>query len=426
MPNLDMSKIIDLNGVGAIRDWVRENFLLISDAEQMMSSKVRITFGSDFVGENYTIAGGASESYTGVVPATLVVEQSIRTLNAIYTVTCDTTGGVSYTRTVDVGMYYGIYPMEFLSFLAYLTCSSDPLATITATSGNNTYTGQTDRNGACTLNIGVAGTYAVTATLNGETTSPVSVEITTSGDSYTCTLPSLLFNPVPFATGTDEEIAAMLDAAKAGSIDLQTDGGWSVGDVRTIPISAFISGGGAGHAAQSIDIVITSFADYNSCGAVMQFDFKDALAKNSRMNASSTNVGGYGSSEMYSKTLPALVNALPAWLKSRLLEFDVLSSAGGESSTINTVTGNKLALRSEVELLGVAFRSKDGEGTRIPYYAIFENYIKKYGHSGSTGDWWVRSPYNGGDAYFCYVNSRGDIDYNIANASRGVAPFGCI
>ena len=44
---------------------------------------------------------------------------------------------------------------------------------------------------------------------------------------------------VPWSTGTDEEIAAMIAAAHAGKINLQTDGGWAVGDVRSITVGAF-------------------------------------------------------------------------------------------------------------------------------------------------------------------------------------------
>ena len=45
-----------------------------------------------------------------------------------------------------------------------------------------------------------------------------------------------------WATGTDAEIAALLDAAAAGSVDLQRDAGWAVGDVRRIPLRALLSG----------------------------------------------------------------------------------------------------------------------------------------------------------------------------------------
>ena len=86
-------------------------------------------------------------------------------------------------------------------------------------------------------------------------------------------IPSGSVNIVPFATGTDEEIAAMIDAAHNGYIDLQQDGEWAVGDTRTIQVSAFTGGGNVSHPQQEIEIVITSFDEYMSCGNLFQFDF---------------------------------------------------------------------------------------------------------------------------------------------------------
>ena len=231
---------------------------------------------------------------------------------------------------------------------------------------------------------------------------------------------------VPWSTGTDEEVAAMIAAAHAGKIDLQTDGGWAVGDVRTITVSAFTDGVGTSHVQQDIDIVISSFDGYMSCGNVMQFDFKDSLAENGQMNTSATNVGGYGQSKMKTLVLPALVDALPDWLKGSLIEFSVLASEGNGSSTIETVTGNKLALRSEVEVFGSKTGSFVGEGSQIAYYTTDTNRIKKRGHSGSAAPWWTRSPFYVGNNYFCCVSGGGLPDGKIATYSNGVAPFGCL
>lgn len=422
--NIDMSQVIDLTGVKAIKDWVDAHYLLKSEAEKMMASKIKLSFGSDFIGQSYTVTGGANETYTGLVPDSRIVMLTIKELNTTYTVVCTTVEGVSYERDVVIDSYYGIYPFEFLSFLAYLEVKADPGATITATGSKKTYTGVADTKGLCTLNIGAADTYSVTATLNGETTQPVMATVTTAGETYSCICPSLLLTIVSWADGTDDEIAAMLDAARAGTIDLQADGGWAVGDVRSIQIDAFTGGGSVSHAAQSIDIVISSFEDYNKCGCVMQFDFKDELASGNRMNASSTNSGGYKGSEMFKTTLPALVNALPVWLKDRLLEFSVLASAGSGSSTIETITGNKLALRSEIEIFGTRTYSQAGEGTQIEYYKTTANRVKKRGHNGSTSYWWERSPY--GSSYFCIVTSSGSASNYNADITYGVAPFGCI
>lgn len=219
----------------------------------------------------------------------------------------------------------------------------------------------------------------------------------------------------PWATATGDEIAAMIRAAHAGIIDLYSDAGWRVGNIRTIPVGT-----------ESIDIAIASFADYENCGCVMQFDFKDALATAYRMNSSNTNVGGYAATEMYKTTLPAVVNRLPDYLKNMLIPFNVKTSAGNQSSEIVTVENNLLALRSEIEIFGSTSYSKAGEGVQVDYYKTSSNRIKKRGHSGSATSWWERSPNGSGAANFCYVSNGGSAGSNGASNTYGCAPFGCI
>jgi len=245
-------------------------------------------------------------------------------------------------------------------------------------------------------------------------------------------------NPVPvppsvagvqmasFSYGTDAQIAAILDAAQAGTIDLQRDAGWKVGDQRLINIAAFTAGGNVAVPAQKIAIVITSFDEYMECGNVMQFDFACCLSKTVRMSSAGTTNGGYGASEMKTVTLPALVEALPDWLKTRLKTFSVLAGSGGTTQTIETVTGNKLALRSEVEMFGVTPNSPAGEGTQVEYYKGGDGLrVKTLGLVGSTNYWWERSA--GSSYYFCTVTETGApyVGYNPATAF-GVSPFGCL
>ena len=207
----------------------------------------------------------------------------------------------------------------------------------------------------------------------------------------------------------------MIQAAHAGTINLQTDGGWAVGDERTITISSFTDGSGTTHAEQRRNIIITSFDDYNSCGCVMQFDMWSLMQK-IRMSDVGENAGGYGATEMYSTTLPALVNALPAWLKNSLITFSVLSSAGSKSPTILTVPNNKLALRAESELIGYASKSFSGEGVGLPYYEDNPNHR-------SNG--WTRSPKNDSDGSFL-VWSYNKFEGLFPNNPAYVGPFGCL
>lgn len=231
-----------------------------------------------------------------------------------------------------------------------------------------------------------------------------------------------------FTYGTDQEVAAILDAAAAGTIDLQTDAHWKVGEMRKIHIDAFTGGNNVACPAQDVFIAISSFEEYNSgLGNVIQFDFVDALSALFRMNSIDTTMGGYGATEMYNTTLPALVEALPSWLKTRLKTFSVVASKGsGALSTAETVGGNKLALRSEKEIFGSRTYSQVDEGTQVDYYKYASNRVKTKGVGGSADNWWERSAYNA--ACYCYVGSGGAAGYYLGNASYayGVAPFGCL
>ena len=160
----------------------------------------------------------------------------------------------------------------------------------------------------------------------------------------------------------------------------------------------------------------------------MQFDFKDALAQGVRFNSSRTGSGGYGAMEMKTTTIPALVDVLPSWLKNRLIEFSCKCTNNGNNGSVVTVTGNKLAIRSNTEL-GVSYRYV--EGTAIPYLTqSSDNRKRKRGHSGGNQEWWTRSPENGSWLYWCYTNASGNVSTSTSAEPQfnqyGLAPFGCL
>lgn len=406
----------------------------ISTNEQIASGSVAI-FGATLTVD--ADISGRTSSATNTITVTDGTHKQTATITAngskvftIYyvgTYTVSMTNGTDTSASVSVDCKTdGGTPSASISyFKATLTVKviNGNGATVTATDGaGHTYTG-TATSGSVAMTVYAAGTYTVSSKLNGTAGyTTKKVEIKTNGGSYTATV---LQNAGPFATASDEVVGAMIDAAQAGDLDLSTV--WSVGDTRTITISSFTGAYTATHASQQIDIVITSFDDYNNSGAKMQFDMKDGLAAYERMNAS--NTGTYTATDMYKTVLPNYANALPSWLKSRLHPFSVMVNPSGSGTNVTTLTNQKLALRSEWEVFGaksyaVAGQAEASGGKQISYYAAQSNRIKKMGHTGSAFYWWLRSPC--GSVRFCYCSDAGGADHYYAADGNLVAPFGCV
>lgn len=228
-----------------------------------------------------------------------------------------------------------------------------------------------------------------------------------------------------FGGATDAEFTAMIQAARQGTIDLHDDCGWRVGDVRTISMGAWTDADGTAHTAQDIDIVLSSFEEYEGCGNVIQFDFLECDGT-IKMNSTNTTTGGYGASNGR-QSCGLAVAALPQYIQDLLKTFDVKAGSGGtsvESQTLVTVSNNKLALRSATEVFGSGTNGKPGEGVQTDLYKMTNYRVKKNGRTGSTVRWWERSPYSSGD--FCNVDYNGGANGGIASAGNGFAPFGCM
>ena len=136
------------------------------------------------------------------------------------------------------------------------------------------------------------------------------------------------------------------------------------------------------------------------------------------MNSSNTNSGGWTSCAMRQTHLPAILALMPTEVQNGIREVNKLTSAGSQSSTINT-TADKLFLLSEIEIFGSTTYSKSGEGSQYAYYSAGNSKVKNL--SGSASGWWERSPRGSNSTYFCRVDSGGDAGSNGASASPGVA-----
>lgn len=299
------------------------------------------------------------------------------------------------------------YRISLAYFSAILQVTSDVGATVTAT-GPKTFTGTVPSGGKLSLTITAAGTYSVKATLNGETTDAVSVNVTTSGATYSAEC--LFFNSV-LANNTWAQIAKASAAGKANSL-------WKVGDEKDITVSG-----------ETLTLVIMGFDhdDLESSGkAGITFGLKNLMANTRAMNSSNTNSGGFTGSAMYSWLQNTLLPTLPSDLQAVLKSVKKKTSAGSQSSTINT-NAMKLFLFSEIEIFGSTTYSVSGEGSQYSYFATAANRIKYLSNgSGSANIWWERSPRASNSVYFCVVSSNGDAGGSSASSSRGVCFGFCV
>lgn len=300
------------------------------------------------------------------------------------------------------------YKISLSYFSATLKVTSDSGATVTATNGTKTFSGTVPSSGVLSLTITASGTYTVTATKSGETTDSVSVAITTSGQTYS--VKCLFFNSV-LSKNTWAQIAKASATGKASQL-------WSVGDTKDITVGS-----------ETLTLVIMGFNhdDLASGGkAGITFGMKNLMATTRRMNASNTNSGGFTGSEMYSWLQNTLLPTLPSDLQAVLKSVNKKTSAGSQSSTINT-NSMKLFLFSEIEIFGSTTYSKAGEGSQYSYFATAANRIKYLSNgSGSANWWWERSPSGSNSGDFCNVSSGGNAYLNSANNANGVCFGFCV
>lgn len=269
-------------------------------------------------------------------------------------------------------------------------------ATVTATKGSLSVSG-TSVNGTCTLVVPEAGTWSVTATLNGETSNTMNVSVK---DSYALTLNFLNDN---FADNTWAQIIA---ACHSGSVPST----WVVGNSKTMTING---------KSYQVDIIGKNHDTYASGGkAPLTFQLHDCYGTTYAMNRSNTNVGGWTSCAMRNTHLPAILALMPTEVQNGIREVNKLTSAGDKSSTINT-TADKLFLLSEVEIFGSTTFSVAGEGTRYDYYKAGNSKVKN--RNGSSTDWWERSPRTSVYTYFCLVARNGGAGAGPASNAYGVA-----
>lgn len=238
---------------------------------------------------------------------------------------------------------------------------------------------------------------------------------------------------VPWATGTDEQIAAMVAALDDGRITIE-DTGWQIGDERTVSLAAMEATGiGETHAAQQVTLVLMDSQHYDLVsGGKDHFvvGLKNCLNEKGYMNSTDTSAGSWESSARRGWCNNVFKNAIPETLRNCFKQFNVITCTEWNGTT-NTTSNDYFALFAEKEVFGERIGANETEAaalTQIEYYATEANRIKTT-NPRSVGYWWERSPDTrpeGAGLSFCRVRSDGEAGGGHASSAYGLAPFGCI
>lgn len=206
----------------------------------------------------------------------------------------------------------------------------------------------------------------------------------------------------------DNEWSEIIAACQSGNVPAS----WVVGNYKNMTING---------KAYRIDIIGKNHDTYAAGGtAPLTFQMHDCYTETKQMNSSNTNSGGWQNSAMRTTHLPAILNMMPAEVKAAIRDVQKKSSAGNQSSSIQTIN-DKLFLLSEIEIFGSTTYSFAGEGKQYAYYQAGNSKVKNL--SGSAYYWWERSPNSSDSIRFCTVTSGGNANAgaNSASNSGGVA-----
>lgn len=163
-----------------------------------------------------------------------------------------------------------------------------------------------------------------------------------------------------------------------------------------------------------------TFVLINESDEYLTFCSKDCMTRHC-MNDNASNKGGIAASEMQKYLDTEIWNLLPDELKNIISVTRRKYKDGDQTKEFDT----KLFLLSASEV----FEKDDCYGeeelySQIDYFKDERNRVKC--KDKETAHWWLSSPYAGGSASFCGVNTSGNTNYNSASYVHGVVPCFCI
>ena len=474
--------------------------------------ELKILFSAGFAGMPFTVTSSAGESYSGVVPSSLVAYVSVKNTNTEYTISVTDASGSPHVTSVTTGQYYGQYEVSLGVFTATILVKAVKGATITAKdSAQATYTKTAGEDGNAAIYVSSADNYTITSEYNGVNSDTQIVNVSEDGASYNVTL-NFITLLVTVESGSSVQVKNCLTTL-SGTIDgtvlfyLPNTGTWSVtatlnGMTASTSVSCSSYKGfnvtidyisqtlnnnswqvisevsSSGKASSYWEVGDTKDIVLNGTVGILQLDnftistfiigFNHnselegenlthfAIGKISQkmvalcdskcgasgsdgfcMNTSNSNSGGWKESHMRNALLgsssapdspPAhsLMAALPTDLRAVMQPVSKYTNNTGnsESSSAVTATVDWLWLLAEFEAYGFSLFSNQHERNSQKQYGYFAfgNSTIAYKHSftSTAVKWWLRSPYDGNDQYFCLTDTATEDDVKQAHYSFGV------
>lgn len=316
----------------------------------------------------------------------------------------------------DGGTQGGYYYKIVRPVLTGISITTQPNKTTYAVGGSFDSTGM-----VVTATYDTGATKEVTGftfspqTFSSAGTKTVTISYTENDVTKTATLSVTVIQVGAFATSTWAEIKA---AVQAGINGLDLSEYWAVGDTKSVTLTT----------GEVIELQIAGFNhDTYSDGvtAPVTLVMKNCLNTTSKMNSSNTNSGGYPASAMKTWVETNIYNKLPSDLKAIVAPVKKKCYTTYNSASSLSEANYNVWLLAEAEVFdSVSYTIGSGEGTKYPIFTDNASRVKKV--NGSADYWWLRSASSSNSAYFVYVFSDGNVIYDYASLSRGVAVGLCV
>lgn len=143
------------------------------------------------------------------------------------------------------------------------------------------------------------------------------------------------------------------------------------------------------------------------------------------INNTNTSSGGWEASLMRKNVMPLIKASFPADLQE-VIKPSTIFTTQGKGNGACTATEDEIFLLAEYEVSGTHKDASSQEPNYLKQYSYYSagNSKVKYKHNATSNAayWWTRSPYYGDSVFACYVYTDGDITYDGASKSEGVAP----